>query len=755
MCLYCVPSQDQPVWEKRLASEFRRFAALLVYDLRPMTENAFHLDSSPELLANRLAIDIGGTFTDIVLQWRGSLHSTKLLTTHTAPAEAVLAGVDEVVRVAGARMADIGVVLHGTTLATNALIERRGAKTALLTTQGHRDVLEMAHENRFEQYDLTIVRPTPLVPRALRLPITERMNARGDVLLPLDTASVDRAIEELDRQNVHSVAVGLLHAYANDAHETQIAEQLSAALPHLSVTLASQVCPEIREYERLSTAVANAYVQPLMAGYLKDLEQRLQAAQCTAPMLLMTSGGGLTTASSAAQFPIRLVESGPAGGAILAASHARRRGAAEVLAFDMGGTTAKLTLIDQGEPLLSRSFEVDRQYRFKKGSGLPVRIPVIEMVEIGAGGGSIAARDELNRICVGPRSAGSQPGPACYGLGGIEPAVTDADVVLGRLQPQSFAGGRMQLDSAAAERAIEKLKRRDDPVAAVELAHAVSEVVDENMAAAAKAHANEWGKDVAGRTLIAFGGAAPLHAARLARKLGLKQVVIPAGAGVGSALGFLAAPVSFEVVRSRYTRLGDFSPQLLTQLTDDMHREAMQVIAPALLKDEPTRVRRRAFMRYVGQGYEIAVELDDSVQTSAVLRERFESAYKALYTRIIPELDIEILSWTLSVANEHPQALPETAPVATDQTKEHADVNALPEALSDTATNLPTKSQWQIFDAELLKPQNAMVIERGQLATDQTFKGPALITEAQTTTYVPEGARVTCNRFGDLVIDYD
>jgi len=727
-----------------LVAEFRRFLQRLVYDPRRMNSNLSKSDQ--ESRSNRLSIDIGGTFTDIVLQWRGQLHSTKLLTTHEAPADAVLAGVGEVIQAAGARMAEIGVVLHGTTLATNALIERRGAKTALLTTQGHRDVLEMAHENRFEQYDLNIVRPTPLVPRALRLPIAERMNVRGEVLLPLDMASVDQAIEELDRENVESVAIGLLHAYANAAHEEQIAQRLKTALPGLSVTLASAVCPEIREYERLSTAVANAYVQPLMASYLTDLGNRLAAADCSAPMLLMTSGGGLTTAISAAKFPIRLVESGPAGGAILAASHAQRGDTARVLAFDMGGTTAKLTLIDDGEPLLSRAFEVDRQYRFKKGSGLPVRIPVIEMVEIGAGGGSIAHRDELDRICVGPRSAGSQPGPACYGLGGSDAAVTDADVVLGRLQPQLFAGGRMQLDIAAAQRAINDLGLADRPSKAVDLAHAVSEVVDENMAAAAKAHANEWGKDIAGRTLIAFGGAAPLHAARLAKKLGLKEVVIPAGAGVGSALGFLAAPVSFEVVRSRYTRLGEYCPQVLAQLTTEMHAEAMQVIAPALLQDESTRMRRRAFMRYVGQGYEIAVELDDRVQTSAELRERFESAYERLYTRIIPDLDIEILSWTLTVASERPQALTAQAPVATDQ------ASALAQAGPDSTA---TTTTWQIFDAEKLTEQKATAVERTRLATGDLLKGPVLVTEAQTTTYVPDGAQVTCNSFGDLVINYE
>ena len=709
-----------------------------------MTANEFPV-SVP---TNRLAIDIGGTFTDIVLQWQSKLYSTKLLTTHEAPANAVLSGVQEIVANAGATLNGIDVVLHGTTLATNALIERRGAKTALLTTEGHRDVLEMAHENRFEQYDLNIVRPQPLVPRSLRLGIRERLNAQGNVLVALDNESVAKAIRVLEQERVESLAIGLLHAYANDDHEQQIAEQVRQALPSVRITLASEVCPEIREYERFSTAVANAYVQPLMASYLADLETRMQQAGCSAPLLLMTSGGGLTTAAAAAAFPIRLVESGPAGGAILAASHAERQAADRVLAFDMGGTTAKLTLIDDGEPLLSRSFEVDRQYRFKKGSGLPLRIPVIEMVEIGAGGGSLASRDELNRICVGPRSAGSQPGPACYGLGGQDPAVTDADVVLGRLQPHAFAGGRMQLDSAAAHQAIQTLAPGSETAQALELAHAVSEVVDENMAAAAKAHASEWGKDITGRTLIAFGGAAPLHAARLAQKLGLKRLVIPAGAGVGSALGFLAAPVSFEVVRSRYIRLENYTPELLRELTESMHTEAMQVIAPALAKDEATVMRRRAFMRYVGQGYEIGVELDESMQTAEILRERFEAAYAALYTRVIPDLDIEVLSWTLSVANKQPQALPLSPPQALSQVG----------AVAETEESEPAAKQlpdWQVFDAEALAPLAASVVARSNLQANASLAGPALITEGQTTTYVPNGASVVMTEHGDLVITYD
>lgn len=697
----------------------------------------------PSQPSNRLAIDIGGTFTDVVLDWQGRLHSTKLLTTHKAPADAVMAGVFEIIEKAQAQLSDIDLVLHGTTLATNALIERRGAKTALLTTAGHRDVLEMAHENRFEQYDLNIVRPTPLVPRHLRLPIRERLDAQGGVRLAVDDASVDEAVAVLKQARVESVAIGLLHAYANPVHEYSIAQRLTKALPDVSVTLASEVCPEIREYERLSTAVANAYVRPLMASYIAELKRRLTGAGSSAALLLMTSGGGLTTAETASRFPIRLVESGPAGGAILAASHAKRQGADRVLAFDMGGTTAKLTLIDDGEPLLSRAFEVDRQYRFKKGSGLPVRVPVIEMVEIGAGGGSIASRDALDRICVGPRSAGSQPGPACYDRGGTEPAVTDADVLLGKIRPQSFAGGRVPLNVALANQAIGALQLQGEHSSPTELAHGVSEVVDENMAAAAKAHANEWGKDIAGRVLIAFGGAAPLHAARLARKLGLDRCVIPAGAGVGSALGFLAAPVSFEVVRSKYIKLDEFTPELLTDLTRSMKTEALEVITPALAAgvdaSQNLQVRRRAFMRYLGQGYEIAVDLPEGESFDASsLRERFEAAYTALYTRCIPGLEIEVLSWTLALA-DHSRA--QLAP-------------GVPEAMGESAAEAQVEQHWQLVDPESAVTQTATCIARNQLKADEWLVGPALVTEAQTTTFVPSGAKVQQTPLGDLLIHY-
>ena len=370
---------------------------------------------------NVLAVDIGGTFTDVVLQLDGRLHATKVLTTHDDPSEAVLTGIRQVFADSGASPVQISLVLHGTTLATNAIIERRGAKTALLTTAGHRDILEMAFENRFDQYDVNIERPIPLVPRKLRVPISERITATGDVLVPLDEAAVQDAIDLLVEESVESVAIGFLHSYRNRDHEARVADLVRDRLGSIPLSLSSDICPEIREYERLSTTCANAYVLPLMSKYLLTLQTKLDELEFKCPYLMMTSGGGLTSFATAAKYPIRLVESGPAGGAILAGVIARDLALEQVLSFDMGGTTAKLCLLDNGKTILSRAFEVDRAYRFKKGSGLPIRVPVIEMVEIGAGGGSIAHVDKLGRIQIGPESAGSAPGPACYGAGGTNP----------------------------------------------------------------------------------------------------------------------------------------------------------------------------------------------------------------------------------------------------------------------------------------------------------------------------------------------
>ena len=676
----------------------------------------------PEVVvADRVAIDIGGTFTDVVLETGRHRVTTKVLTTRAEPADGVMDGLAQVLKRAGTAPDRIGVVLHGTTLATNALIERRGAKTVLITTEGHRDVLEMAFENRFEQYDVNIDRPRPLVPRRWRLTVPERMNATGEVLTPLDSGVVGALVPRLVEDGIESVAVGFLHGYANPAHERLVREVLAWALPDLSITLASDVCPEIREFERFSTACANAYVKPLMSRYLADLRDRLNALGVKSPFLMMTSGGGLTSVETAREFPIRLVESGPAGGAILAAQIADELGLTRVVSLDMGGTTAKICLIDDGEPLLSRSFEVDRSYRFRKGSGLPIRIPVVEMVEIGAGGGSLATVDRLGRIQVGPQSAGSEPGPACYGRGGTHATVTDADVVLDRLDPTRFAGGSLHLDVDAARVVVEADVAQPWAGAdggVYEAAGAIAEVVDENMAAAARAHAAEWGKEIGLRTLIAFGGAAPIHAANIADKLELDAVLVPPAAGVGSAVGFLVAPVSYEVVRSRYLRLSAFETGVMEDVMAEMRAEAEAVVGRVAQGD--LSESRRAYMRYVGQGFEIAVDVEDG--TADGLRQAFDDAYEQLYGRLIPGLDVEVLSWTLTLRAE--QAATTTRPSA-------------PLAMSRVST---------------VAASGGTRIARDDLSVGDQVAGPLAIVEDQTTTVVPRGFEARVDQRGNVIL---
>ena len=683
--------------------------------------------------SNRLAIDIGGTFTDVVLELSSegatSFPSTKVITTHTNPAEGVMLGVARVTSESDTPLDTIGLVIHGTTLATNAIIERKGARTAFLTTEGHRDVLGMAFENRFEQYDVNIERPEPLVPRYLRLPIPERISATGKVLVPLELDAVDKAIDICVKEDVTSIVIGFLHSYVNSTHEELVAERVRERISSISVTTSSSVCPEIREYERFTTACANGYVLPLMSRYLRELSDVLKQLGCDCPCLMMTSGGGLMSFVNAARFPVRLVESGPAGGAIMVSHLAESRDIGKVLSFDMGGTTAKICLIDEGEPQLSRSFEVDRRYRFKKGSGLPLRIPVIEMVEIGAGGGSIASIDALQRIQVGPESSGSDPGPACYGLGGTSATVTDADVVLGRLDPDRFANGHMQLDVSAAHEVIDRDIASFLGFETTNAAFGITEVVTENMASAARAHAMEWGKSLDDRTLVAFGGAAPLHAAGLADKLGIDRVLIPEGAGVGSAIGFLVAPVSYEVVRSRYLRLSRYDHMVVEQVVKEMREDAAEVLTDSVLSERPKEVVR-AFMRYVGQGYEIAVEIDPVTASEGVLRTAFDRAYEQLYGRLIPGLDIEVMSWTLSLAENKQISIEGHIPAA---------------------SHLDQRDHQSMYEEGTMK--KAVILDRSNMGPDISVTGPGLVVEEQTTTVVPSHFQVTVNRHGDLVLE--
>ena len=678
----------------------------------------------------RIAVDVGGTFTDVVLQSGDRQYAAKVLTTYADPVVAVMEGLEQVMSGAGRPPGDAEIILHGTTLATNALIQRTGAVTALITTEGHRDAVEMAYENRFEQYDIDIDRPRPLTPRKLRFVVTERMNAQGEVLVPLDEASVEALVPILEDNEVASVAVGLLHAYANPAHERRIAEILAKRLPEVSVTLASEVCPEIREFERLSTACANAYVKPLTSTYLHRFAAELEARGFDCPFLLMTSGGGLTDVATAARFPIRLVESGPAAGAILASRIAAEQNLDRVFSFDMGGTTAKICLIDDRAPQLSRAFEVDRSYRFKKGSGLPVSIPVIEMVEIGAGGGSIAMVDKLGRIRVGPESAGSEPGPACYGRGGRNATVTDADAVMGRLEDQRFGGGAMTLDIHAARAAVDERVGSILDMDSMTAAFGIGEVVDENMAAAARSHAAEWGKPLAERVLVAYGGAAPQHAAQIASKLDLDEVIVPVGAGVGSAIGMLAAPVAYEVVRSRYMRLSEFDASLIEEVNTEMRAEARDVVGSAT--SAPLAETRRAYMRYIGQGYEIAVTLPEAMNGAEMLREAFEAAYRQLYGRVIPDLDVEVMSWTLALSSRAPEfRFPGT---------------------DDDAADALIAQQGPMYDPVLNAVVTAPRFTRESLSAGTVIRGPAMIVEAQTTTVVTSTFTATVSPRGDIIM---
>ncbi len=680
----------------------------------------------------RVGVDIGGTFTDVVLEAKSARFTTKVLTTYAAPEDAIIDGLHRVCAKSGVAPVQIGQIIHGTTLATNALIERRGAKTALITTRGFRDVIEMRTESRFEQYDLNLRLPEPLLPRNRRYVVAERVDARGDVLVPLDRAEVEALAEELSAAGYESVAVGLLHAYANDSHERMIAEVLADRMPGAMISLSSEVSPQMREYERFNTTIANAYIKPLMKSYLGRLKARLAEEGADCPVFLMHSGGGIMSLESAAEFPVRLVESGPAGGAIFAADIAARHRLDKVLSFDMGGTTAKICLIKNRTPKTARVFEVARSYRFKKGSGMPISIPVIDMVEIGAGGGSLAHVDAMDQIRVGPESAGSEPGPACYGRGGTRPAVTDADLTLGRLDPGNFAGGSIPLHPERSKAALKAEIGERLGMDATEAAWGVSEVIDENMANAARVHAVENGEDLGGYTMIAFGGAAPLHAARLCEKLGIARCLVPQGAGVGSAIGFLRAPFSFEANRSVFTRMSAFDPAAVKRLFAELEDEAIAFVR-SCDADAPIETDHKVYMRYAGQGWEIPVTLTaeeaSAPDASSVLR-LFEEGYTTLFGRAVEGLEAEITVWSVNAR---------TAPVEVEPA---GDLGALTEVDSvETRT---------VFDPGKGQPIAARVVNRAAMEVGEIVAGPTVLVEDETTLIVPPGREVLCQPDGTL-----
>ena len=670
----------------------------------------------------RIGADIGGTFTDIVLEDGDRRHRVKLLTTYEAPERALLDGVSLLLQEASRTPADVELIVHGTTLATNALIQRRGAATGLLTTEGFRDVLELGDESRFDQYDLAMEKPQPLVPRALRLGVRERMAADGAVLLALSRDDVRAAAQRFVEAGVFSVAICFLHSYRNAAHEQQAAAWLRQDAPGIALSLSSEVSPEMREYHRFSTTAANAYVQPLVDAYLARLDAALAERGFRSPLFLMLSSGAITTVEMARRFPVRLVESGPAGGAIFAADIARRSALDKVVAFDMGGTTAKLCLIDDGRPHASQSFEVGRVHRFRKGSGLPLRIPVVEMVEIGAGGGSIARRDATGRLAVGPHSAGSEPGPACYGNGGTGPTVTDADLLLGRIDAGRFAGGRVRLDTACAGAAVLSLstngQARDEAETGI-LALGISEIVDESMASAARVHAMEQGSNIDGRTLVVSGGAGPLHAARVAEKLGIERVIVPRDAGVGSAIGFLRAPIAYELQRSLPQRLDRLELEPLNALLSAMAAEASAVVARAAATTVLLE-QRETFARFTGQGHEISLALPARALAASdipSLHDAFRRKYAGLYGTIVPDLPIELLTWKIRVEAERP-------------------VRSAPATLADRPMEAEATEWREVIDPSTGHRVRTATFVRDELRPGDRIAGPALVVERDTATVI-------------------
>ena len=691
--------------------------------------------------SHRVGIDIGGTFTDLVLidDASGERAIGKVLTTPDDPSEAVEQGLRGLLEREDVEASRLKTIIHGTTLVTNALIERRGTATALLTTEGFRDAVAIGTEHRYDMYDIFLEKPEPLVPRSLRYGVRERVLDDGSVLRDLDEEQVRAIAGELLERGIGAVAVSFLHGFRNPVHEQRVAEILAEEAPGVAVSLSSEVSPEIREYERTSTTIANVYVRPLVERYLQRLEERLRRLGFDGSFYVMLSNGGTASVETACRFPVRLLESGPAAGALAAAFYGEAAGFSEVLSFDMGGTTAKACLIDGGEPLTSTDFEVARVYRFKKGSGLPVKTSVIEMIEIGAGGGSIARVGPLGLPKIGPESAGADPGPACYGRGGEEPTVTDADLLLGYLDPDFFLGGRMRLDYGAAEKAMRKISDAlgVDPLKA---AWGVHQVVDENMANAARVHAAERGKDPRKYLLLAFGGAGPVHAHRVARALGVPGFVAPLGAGTASAFGFLCAPLSFDLARSLYGRLDELDWDAANAALAEMEEEGRELLRASGITDEDVRVRRLGEMRYVGQGHEVGVKLpegtlgpDDVEGISAGYREE----YRRLYGREGPDVPLEAITWRVEVSAPRPEIL---------QEERDGDPGALDEA---------RKGKREIYLPEQDGFAAVPVYDRYRLDPGAAFDGPAVVEERESTVIVGPDSRAEVDGSRNLIVRWE
>ncbi|HJQ55536.1 MAG TPA: hydantoinase/oxoprolinase family protein [Vineibacter sp.] len=697
-----------------------------------------------------LGIDIGGTFTDLVIHdpRDGRAVIWKESTTQDDPARGALVGTREVLRRAGVRPQQVGRVVHATTLFTNALIERKGAKTGLLTTAGFRDVLEIGRERKYELYDIFIEMPRPLVPRPWRREAGERLRPDGTVDVPIDIDGALAEVADLVAQGIESLAICFLHAYANPAHERAIAEAVSRRFQKLSVSISSDIAPEIREYPRVSTTVANAYVRPLAETYLERLEAALRRDGVAGSLFLMLSNGGLTHVSEAKRAPVQLMESGPAAGALAGAWFGRNARLDRVLAFDMGGTTAKLALVDDGQPLVAWGFEAAREKRFLRGSGLPIQIATVELIEIGAGGGSIARRSDLGTLNVGPQSSGAQPGPACYARGGTDPTVTDADLALGYLDAGFFLGGEMKIDRAAADAALGGLARAL-AVDADRIAFGVHDVVNENMAGAARVAIAERGRIPAEYALLATGGAGPVHAWHVARKLGVRRVVCPPGAGAGSTIGMLMAPARIDRVQSFNVRLAGVDVAAAQRLFAAMRQEALDVLRPTGADLAARSELQLADMRYVGQGSEVTVVMPDPLDEAGV-RAAFEKVYRALFARTPPGAAIQFVSLRLSVSAPMPGAggplvlAPRRSPEArhssgasSSGTTHDAPRSGAPPAHDGSAALKGTRP---VYFAEMGQTVSTPVYDRYALRAGERIDGPAVFEENESTFIVGPGA---------------
>jgi N-methylhydantoinase A/oxoprolinase/acetone carboxylase beta subunit len=686
-----------------------------------------------------LGIDIGGTFTDFVLldDSTGQLDVFKCLTTPAEPSQAVLQGAAALLQRKGLGERDLALVFHATTLATNAIIERKGARTGLLTTIGFGDTLEMATERRYDLYDIFIDFPEPLVARELVREVPERLTAEGTVYRPLDETAAREAIRSLRDEGVQAIAVCFIHAYQNPVHERRVRELIQEECPGLHVSISSDVLPELREYYRMSTTAANAYLQPSVETYLGELVDALRRRGFGGRMYLMLSNGGTSSVETAKAYPVRLLESGPAAGVLAATSYGASCGLRNVLSFDMGGTTAKLSVVVDGRPSKAGLIEVARLQRFKPGSGLPIKSPVLELIEIGAGGGSIARIDHIGLLKVGPDSAGADPGPACYGLGGTEPTVTDSDLVLGYLDPGYFLGGDMPLYLERAREAIERAIAQPAGMSLVNAAWGIHHVVNEQMAAAAKIHVIERGRDPRKFSMVAFGGAGPVHAYGVARSLRLERIVFPARAGIASAWGLLVAPMAFDFVQTHKVPLDRCDFGRLNAILEEMEDAGRRILAEAGVSSQAITLTRAADMRYVGQGYEIAVDLPHGTLGPGdlpELRRRFDAAYEALYSHLSIENPVELVNLRLTASSRSGVAGPERL------------------ALAPAPAATALKGYRDAYFQEAGGFVRCSVYDRYRLTPGATFAGPAIVEEKECTGVIGPSGTATVDEFGNVIV---